>query len=156
MTQIIKVDEIPQIVTLIKQNHAKMVLIGGVFDGIHPGHIEFIKKAKRTGDVLVLLLEHDSSVKQKKGPGKPRFSQNSRAQNLSTVEGIDYVVLLPPNTSNEFYFELVKKTKPDIIAITKGDSELKNKKAQAKMVGGRIKEVMVRNTKYSSTNLVKK
>lgn len=143
-------------ISSVERKHGKIALIGGVFDGIHPGHAEFVKKAKSTADFLVVLLEHDQSVEKKKGPGRPKFSQNSRAQNLLMLEHVDYIVLLPSDTSTRFYFELVKRIRPDIIAITKGDPELENKKAQAKSVKGKIIEVMNRNKKYSSTYLINK
>lgn len=86
----------------------KIVLATGVFDLIHPGHIDYFEKAKSFGDILVVSIVDDKFVR--KGPNRPIFSQNLRLSWLAALEIIDYVVL------NGGYgpWKVMKAIKPDV------------------------------------------
>lgn len=150
MTKILKDTD----VNLIKEKN--IVLVGGCFDILHKGHVEFLNKSKQLGDTLVVLLENDSNVKKLKGKGRPINNQDTRSSNLTQLESIDYVVLLRTPDSFNYYYNLVNLLKPDIIAITKGDPLIEIKRDQARVVGARVVEVMERNTQHSSTQLAQK
>ncbi|HUD44145.1 MAG TPA: adenylyltransferase/cytidyltransferase family protein [Patescibacteria group bacterium] len=120
---------------------AKIVLVGGCFDLIHIGHIQFLSLAKQQGDILIVILESDSSVKKKKGVNRPINAQRDRALLLSELRSVDYVLLLPEETSDKTYIEVTKLLKPAIIAITSGDPHLAQKKNAAEKVGAQIIEV---------------
>lgn len=131
------------------------VLVGGCFDVLHPGHIEFLKRSKSLGKTLHLLLESDESISKKKGTSRPLNTQIVRAQNLSKIEFVDEIILLKNPKSSQYYYNLVKLLHPDIIAVTSDDPLLKIKQAQADMIGGRVVEVMQRDKRYSTSQLIK-
>ena len=132
-----------------------IVLVGGCFDIIHPAHLKFLELSKKQGKNLVVLLESDERIKQLKGEERPVNNQYVRAQNLAIIPSVDYVVLLSPTSSSEYYYNLVKSLEPDIIAVTSGDPLFSIKKEQAEMVSGKIVEVMKRDNRHSSTDLIK-
>ncbi len=132
----------------------KIVLAGGCFDIIHIGHIEFLKNAKAAGDILVLLLESDESIKKLKGEKRPINNQENRSKILSSIQYVDYVIPLPRIYKTQDYNDLVLKIKPTIIAITSGDPNLENKKHQAKSVNGKIKVVLKKMPDHSTTKLL--
>lgn len=131
------------------------VLIGGCFDIIHPAHLEFIKKSKKLGENLVVLLENDINIAHLKGKDRPLNNQSVRAENLSKIEDVDYIIMLNTPISSTYYYNLVKSLEPAIIAITNGDPLTKIKKDQAKQVGGKVVTVMERDAKHSTTDLLK-
>ncbi len=151
MNKILKDTEIAK---LSKLN--KIVLVGGCFDVIHPAHKEFLEKSKQQGDFLVVLLESDENIKKLKGKDRPLNNQNTRAENLSILPFVDHIILLKMPASSQYYYNLVNLLEPDIIAVTHNDPLLSVKKDQAKMVNGKVVEVMKRDTKHSSTSLIKK
>ncbi len=131
-----------------------IVLAGGCFDVIHLAHIKFLKLAKEKGQFLVLLLESDENIRQMKGKYRPVNNQITRAENLSKLETVDYIILLKKPTSSNYYENIVKSIQPDIIAVTKGDPMLSVKKLQAEEVNGKVIEVMERNKEFSSTRII--
>ena len=133
-----------------------LVLIGGCFDIIHPGHIEFLKKARKEGKALILLLENDENIKRLKGKNRPMNNQIVRAENLSNTGLVDYIILLNNPKSSQYYYNLVKSIQPDIIAVTTPDPLIEAKKEQAEMVGGKVVAVMERNKNYSTSKLLQK
>ncbi len=93
-----------------KQKEA-IVFTNGCFDVLHRGHIEFLKFCKEQGNVVVLGLNSDSSVKQLKGPDRPINNQHDRAAVLAALETVDYIIVFDePDPMN-----LIKQVKPDIL-----------------------------------------
>lgn len=131
----------------------KRVLAGGCFDILHPAHLEFLQKARRKGEKLIILLESDQNIRKLKGTNRPLNNQNTRAENLSNTGLVDFIMLLKPPANSEYYYNLVKLLRPDIIAVTKDDPLLIVKKEQANMVGGIVEEVMTRDCRYSTSML---
>jgi bifunctional ADP-heptose synthase (sugar kinase/adenylyltransferase) len=84
------------------------------------------------------------------------MSQEKRSQNLSKIDEVDFILLLPELKKDLEYYDLVKKIEPDIIAVTSGDPAYNKKAEQAKIVGGEIVEVIDRLPEHSTTNLIKK
>lgn len=118
---------------LYEQNSAgkRVVLVGGCFDLLHYGHINFLKHAKEHGDYLVVALESDKNVRRMKGDNRPIHSQAQRKEMLEALSFVDEVIALPPMNTNEDYENLVKKIKPHFIAVTEGDPITDIKKTQA-------------------------
>lgn len=113
----------------------KKVLVGGCFDFIHYGHISFLKQAKAHGDVLVVALESDENVRRVKGDTRPIHTQQERKEMLESLSFVDEVIELAPMNSDADYFELIKRLRPSIIAVTQGDPILDKKREQAAIVG---------------------
>lgn len=103
-----KLRELAKIAKKLKKEGKKTVLCHGVFDLVHPGHIRYLHSAKKQGDILVVSLTADKYVK--KGPGRPIFNQNLRAEVLSSLENVDYVTIVESETA----IEAIKKIKPDV------------------------------------------
>lgn len=133
----------------------KIVLVGGCFDILHIGHIRFLKEAKKLGDTLIVLLESDQNIKKMKGGGRPVNSQKFRAEILEALRDVDSVILLPEIMTDKAYDDLVKKIKPDFIAVTKGDQGLQNKKRSAETVGAKVVEVIDLMVDYSTNKIIK-
>ncbi len=133
-----------------------VVLVGGCFDVLHPGHVIFLKKAKKIAQKLVVLLESDAKIKKIKGNNRPIYSQKDRALILKSLRFVDEVILLPNINKEKDYEKYIKKIKPDFIATTFGDPSISYKIKAAELVGAKLKIVTKRIGNYSTTNLIKK
>ena len=91
MKKIDSLENLKKISLSLKKKSKKIVLCHGVFDLLHIGHIKHLKKAKECGDKLFVTITSDRFVN--KGPGKPVFSQNLRAEALAALEDVDYVAI---------------------------------------------------------------
>lgn len=132
----------------------KIVLVGGCFDILHKAHLDFLSKSKQLGDFLVVLLESDENIRNMKGKDRPINNQQSRAEQLSQIDDVDYVILLKKPDSSKYYYNLVNLLRPAIIAVTSDDPLITLKKEQAEQVGGRVVAVMDRNKAFSSTQII--
>lgn len=91
----------------------KIVFTNGCFDILHRGHVEYLTKARDLGNVLVVGLNTDASVKrQNKSPERPINTQETRAIILAALECVDYIVLFDEDTP----LELIKLVQPDVLA----------------------------------------
>ena len=120
--------------------HKNIVLVGGCFDILHFGHIAFLKSAKEIGGELVVFLESDETIKQKKGR-KPIHNQEERAQLVASLMYVDMVIALPPMVQDSEYGDLTRLVNPKYIAVTKGDKLIDKKKRHASKIGAEVKEV---------------
>ena len=89
----------------------RVVFTNGVFDLLHPGHVDVLIGARARGDVLVVGLNSDASVKRLKGPDRPVRSEGERAYVLAALEAVDAVTLFEQDTP----LELVQLLQPDVI-----------------------------------------
>lgn len=151
--KVIDIQRAVNLASRLKEKNQTVVLAGGCFDIIHIGHIKFLQLAKNFG-VLFLLLESDYKVRKLKGDKHPYFKQKERAQVLSSIEFIDYVVPLPEKMNDRNYEEIVMKIKPDIVAVTENDPLYGKKRKQAGKVGGEIKVIPYIKT-FSSSKIAK-
>jgi len=150
---IIQFDQLANNNHLLITNNQRIVLVGGVFDLLHIGHLHFLEKAKEAGDVLVVLLESDSSVKKKKGNNRPINIQADRATMLAALRPVDHIILLPDPTTDIDYQNVTKLLKPAIIATTIGDPYLAQKQSAAKSVGAQVREVIQQIDDKSTSHL---
>ena len=112
----------------------KIILVGGCFDILHLGHIEFLKKAKQAGEYLVVALESDERITHFKN--RPCVhNQLERAHILSALRDVDTIILLPLLQGFDDYLHVVQAIKPHVIAITGNDPQYDNKQKQAEIVG---------------------
>ncbi len=104
-----------------RKNGRRIVFTNGCFDILHPGHVSYLSAAKRLGDILVIGLNDDDSVKRLKGAGRPLNELDSRACMLAALKPVDLVVPFPEDTP----LELIEALKPDVL-VKGGDYELDN------------------------------
>jgi len=102
--------EIEKIAKGLKKKNKKIVTCNGCFDILHPGHMYFLEQSKKQGDILVVGLNSDSSVKENKGPKRPINNERARAAVLSSLDMVDYVVIFDEKTP----IKLLEAIKPDV------------------------------------------
>lgn len=88
-----------------------MVFTNGVFDLLHRGHVDYLRRARALGDLLILGLNTDASTRRLKGPRRPLMKQADRAEVLSALETVDYIVFFNEDTPAR----LIAKILPDIL-----------------------------------------
>ena len=101
--------EFVKLVEALKQNGKILVQCDGVFDLVHPGHIDCFWQAKTMGDILYVVLVADKFVQ--KGPGRPIFNQDLRAMWVAAIEGVDFVII------NDDYgpYKFIEKVHPNVL-----------------------------------------
>jgi D-beta-D-heptose 7-phosphate kinase/D-beta-D-heptose 1-phosphate adenosyltransferase len=107
--------EIELIVKNLRQEKKKIVLTQGSFDLVHIGHARYCDKARKYGDVLIVGVDSDEKVRQRKGPNRPIVPENERMEMLTHLRSVDYVVL---KQMGEEKFHLIKLIKPDVLIAT--------------------------------------
>ncbi len=111
-------DEIGQIVNYCRSNDNRIVFTNGCFDILHVGHVKYLQEAKSYGDILIVGLNSDASVRELKGPSRPVNTEDDRAYILAALDAVDYVVKF----SEETPYELIKMIAPDVL-VKGGDYE---------------------------------
>lgn len=97
--------------SIMRFKQKKIVFTNGCFDLVHLGHVDYLAKAAALGDVLVIGLNSDSSIKKIKGPERPVMNEHARRMLLASFEFVDAVVLFDEDTP----YELIKLVQPDIL-----------------------------------------
>lgn len=110
MGRVVELSELKREISKIRKEK-KIVFTNGCFDILHLGHIHLLKKAKKLGDVLIIGLNSDSSVKKIKGEERPIKDENTRAQILASLEMVDFVVIFKEKTP----LRLIKSIRPDVL-----------------------------------------
>lgn len=135
-----------------KNEGKKIVFTNGCFDILHPGHLDYLIKAKGFGDILIVGLNSDISVKRLKGTSRPILNEQDRAFMLSCLEAVDAVVIFSENTP----IKTIEAIKPDI--HVKGGDYKEDDLPEAKTVknnGGKI-EIVPFLKGYSTTKIIDK
>jgi D-beta-D-heptose 7-phosphate kinase/D-beta-D-heptose 1-phosphate adenosyltransferase len=131
----------------------RVVFTNGVFDLLHPGHVRYLRAARRLGDVLVVGLNSDRSVRRlNKGPERPLVRERDRAEVLAALEMVDYVTIFGQDTP----YELIRAIQPDV--LVKGGDWTVDRIVGADLVlarGGRVKSLRFAPG-YSTTEIVQK
>lgn len=154
--KILNLNRAIRISKILKRKNKNIVLVGGVFDILHLGHIRFLEHAKREGDFLFVLLESDESVRKSKGQKRPINSQKDRAQVLAALQAVDFVIILKGLLKNKDYDKIVKLINPTVLATTAKDPNIVHKVRQAKLTGAKVKVVLRRLKNKSTSKLFKK
>jgi D-beta-D-heptose 7-phosphate kinase/D-beta-D-heptose 1-phosphate adenosyltransferase len=131
----------------------RIVFTNGCFDLIHPGHVRYLRAARRLGDVLVVGLNTDRSAQRLgKGPGRPFVAERDRAEILAALEMVDIVALFDEDTP----LELIRRVQPDV--LVKGGDWTADRIVGADLVrarGGKVRSLPFADG-YSTTELVKR
>lgn len=151
-TKIITIEELKSIITKLKKQNKKIVTTNGVFDILHIGHIRYLREAKKLGDILIVGVNSNSSVKKIKGPRRPLNDENDRAEALAALEFVDCVTIFSEDNPLKF-LDIVK---PDM-HVKGGDYEIKQiiEKDIVEKNGGKI--ILLPKVKgYSTSGLIKR
>ena len=114
-------EEIEILAKKLHDKGKKIIFTNGCFDILHAGHVKYLEEAKSYGDILILGLNADSSVRKLKGPTRPINNQDDRAYILASLESVDYVVIFEEETP----YELIKLIQPHVL-VKGGDYEGKD------------------------------
>lgn len=156
MRQSQKNTQIPSTVTLRKAGK-KIVLATGVFDILHQEHIVFLQKAKKEGDYLIVGLESDVRVRKIKGHDRPINPQSNRIKNIIKLNLVDRAFLLPEKFDTPKDHEnLIKKIKPDVLAVSSHTKYIDKKSKIVEKYGGQVKIVHQHNPLFSTTLSIRK
>jgi D-glycero-beta-D-manno-heptose 1-phosphate adenylyltransferase len=134
----------------LRRQGKKIVFTNGVFDILHIGHIRYLEKARNWGDILVVAINTDASVKRLKGPSRPLHPQKERAELLASLACVDYVTFFGEDTP----LESIIAIHPDILA--KGADYKLNEIVGMPVVkswGGLVKRIPLTKG-YSTTRFV--
>jgi len=116
-----EIETLLQIVKDAKRNNKIIVFSNGCFDILHSGHCKYLSEAKKLGDMLIIGLNTDKSVKKLKGNSRPINEQKDRAYVLSSLKSVDYVVYFDEETP----LNLINKIIPDVL-VKGSDYEIEN------------------------------
>ena len=94
-----------------KRDGRRVVLTNGCFDLLHPGHVALLERARAEGDLLVVAINSDASVRALKGPARPLLPETERAEALRALEAVDRVVVYDQPTP----LELIERVRPDVL-----------------------------------------
>lgn len=103
-------DKIASFCATLREAGATVVFTNGCFDILHAGHVRYLEQAKSYGDILVLGLNTDASVRENKGPRRPINSERDRAEVVGALRAVDYVVLFGEKTAER----IIEKVRPDV------------------------------------------
>jgi len=111
MGRVVSRDELKKIVEREKAAEKKIVFTNGCFDLIHVGYVRYLEEARQKGDLLIVAVNSDRSVRKLKGAGRPIVPEEERAEILSAFASVDYVVIFSEGTPAE----IIGVLKPDIL-----------------------------------------
>ncbi|MFN3472097.1 MAG: D-glycero-beta-D-manno-heptose 1-phosphate adenylyltransferase [Aquificaceae bacterium] len=148
---VLSLEELIRIIEPLRKSK-KIVFTNGCFDILHAGHAYYLKKAKEMGDILVVGLNSDESIKRIKGPKRPIVPQEMRAYLLDSLKPVDYVVVFDEETPER----LIKAIRPHVI-VKGADWELKDIVGADFVLsyGGRVERVEFRFN-ISTSDIIKR
>ncbi|MFH1563079.1 MAG: D-glycero-beta-D-manno-heptose 1-phosphate adenylyltransferase [Nitrospirota bacterium] len=144
------IDELKNIISNLKTQGKKIVFTNGCFDLLHVGHVKYLQEAKSYGDILVVAINSDASVKAIKGNTRPLMPQEDRAYVLSALSCIDYVLIFEELDPVRVISGLV----PDVL-VKGGDYQLNEIKGRDIVISAGGKVLTIPEIKgKSTTNLI--
>ena len=132
-----------------KRQGKTVVFTNGCYDLLHPGHVRLLEQARSLGDVLILALNSDSSVRRMKGPSRPLISEDERAVMALALAAVDAVVLFDEDTPRELIAELL----PDVLIKGADWAHFVAGREEVEAAGGRVLTIAL-EPGYSTTNIV--
>lgn len=149
--------ELEEIIKDEKSKRHKIVLTGGSFDLIHPGHVYLFRKVKELGDILVVNVVNDERVKKYKGDERPIIPQLERAQIVSAIEFVDYSTI-HPDTEKGPTIELARIIRPHIIVQKSGKWTPEDRRYIKELLGYDVELKTIRRSSVdiSTTKIIRK
>lgn len=134
-SKIIGIDELRAVITDARQKGKRVVFANGCFDTLHVGHVRYLQGATDEGELLVVGVNSDGSVRQLKGPGRPILDEQARAQLVASLRCVDFVILFPEANVER----LLQELHPDVHAKgTDYTAETVPERAVARRLGIRV------------------
>lgn len=124
----------------IRERHAgqKISFTSGTFDLLHVGHLDYLEKVRRHGDILVVLLSGDDRVRARKGTSRPIIPESDRARMLDGLKVVDYVLIDPsklaPDETDPIHAEILQKLQPDCYVTDGADPRFFNLMDKSKFI----------------------
>jgi D-glycero-beta-D-manno-heptose 1-phosphate adenylyltransferase len=138
------------------QDGSGQVVVTGVFDLLHIGHLRFLEAARALGDALVVGVEDDERVRRWKGAGRPIQAQEDRCALLAALRVVDRVfVIAGERVDPEYYVELLRPLGARYLAVTADDPFLEAKRTALQKIGIELRVVTPRIENYSTSRLVR-
>ena len=134
-----------------KQQGKTVVFTNGCYDLLHPGHVRLLEQARSMGDILILALNSDASVRRVKGPSRPLIPENERAEVALALEAVDAVTLFDEDTPRE----LIALVLPDVLIKGADWSHFIAGREEVEAAGGRVVTLAL-EPGYSTTGIVEK
>jgi len=128
-----------------------VVFTNGCYDLLHPGHVRLLEQARSLGDVLILAINSDASVRRVKGSSRPLVGQEERVEMVLALEAVDAVILFDEDTPRE----LIGLVLPDVLVKGADWSHFIAGKEEVEAAGGRVLTVPL-EAGYSTTNIVER
>jgi D-beta-D-heptose 7-phosphate kinase/D-beta-D-heptose 1-phosphate adenosyltransferase len=152
MGKIISQDELIQVTAREKRGGRRVVFTNGCFDLLHPGHVRCLAEARALGDVLVVAINSDRSVRGNKGPERPLVTEQDRAEVLAALASVDYVTIFDEPTPRE----LISRVLPSVL-VKGADWALEQVagREEVEAAGGCVVSIPIAPG-YSTTNLVQR
>ncbi len=132
-----------------KQDGRTVVFTNGCYDILHPGHVRLLEKARNLGDVLILALNTDDSVRRLKGPSRPLLSQEERAEMACALQAVDAVTFFDEDTPRELIAEVL----PDVLIKGADWSHFIAGREEVEAAGGTVMALAL-EPGYSTTGIV--
>ena len=152
MSNLIERKNLQKILNSLRGEGKTIVTTNGCFDILHVGHVRYLEATKKFGDVLIVALNSDKSVKSIKGEGRPINNEQDRAEILCALKSVDYVVLFDEDSPADLLAEI----KPDV--HTKGADYTIETLPEAKIImenGGRIEFIKFVEGKSTTSTIAK-
>jgi D-glycero-beta-D-manno-heptose 1-phosphate adenylyltransferase len=146
-------DQIREISENLRKQNKKIVTTNGSFDILHYAHVNLLEKAKQEGDILIVLINSDSSIRKFKGENRPIIPEHERAIMLSALQSVDYIVIF----NEDKPLNLLKIIKPNthVKGGTFIESRIKEEKELLESWGGKFKNLELEEG-FSTTNIINK
>ena len=134
-----------------KRQGKTVVFTNGCYDLLHPGHVRLLEQARGLGDILILALNSDASVRRMKGPSRPMVSEGDRASMALALAAVDGVTLFDEDTPRQ----LIAGVLPDVLVKGADWSHFIAGREEVEAAGGRVLTVSL-EPGYSTTNIVER
>ena len=134
-----------------KSERKRVVFTNGCYDILHPGHIRLLERARSLGDVLILALNTDSSVQRLKGPSRPFFDEDTRAELATHLEAVDAVTLFDEDTPRELIAALL----PEVLVKGADWAHFIAGREEVEAAGGEVHALPL-EPGYSTTDIAEK
>lgn len=152
LEKVLPMEKAIELVGELKRQGKRVVFTNGCFDVLHPGHTRYLAEARKLGDVLLVALNSDRSVRSLKGPGRPVFPESERAEILAALEAVDYVTIFDDLTPQT----VIARMLPQVL-VKGGDWGLDEivGRAEVEAAGGRVHSLPV-VPGFSTSSMIQK